>query len=71
MIKPNIGWDRTPEMGANTHPALVAALVELALAAGARRVAVMDHTCNDAAPLLRAQRHRGGRARRPAPTSFT
>lgn len=48
VIKPNIGWDRTPEQGANTHPAVVATLVEMALAAGARRVAVMDHTCNDA-----------------------
>jgi uncharacterized protein (DUF362 family) len=46
-IKPNIGWDRTPELGANTHPEVVAALVTLALEAGAKRVRVMDHTCND------------------------
>lgn len=29
VIKPNIGWDRTPEQAANTNPQVVAALVEL------------------------------------------
>ncbi len=48
VIKPNIGWDKTPEQGACTHPAVVATLVELAFAAGAGEVQVMDHTCNDA-----------------------
>jgi len=48
VIKPNIGWDRPPELGANTHPEIVATLVVLALEAGAKRVRVMDHTCNDA-----------------------
>ena len=48
VLKPNIGWDRTPEQGANTHPEVVAALTRLALEAGARRVVVLDHTCNDA-----------------------
>ncbi len=47
VIKPNIGWDRTPEQGANTHPEVVAALVSLALEAGAKQVKVMDNTCND------------------------
>jgi uncharacterized protein (DUF362 family) len=44
IIKPNATWDRTPEMGANTNPWVVAALVEMCLAAGARKVKVMDHT---------------------------
>jgi uncharacterized protein (DUF362 family) len=48
VIKPNIGWDRPPELGANTHPEVVATLITLALEAGAKRVRVMDHTCNDA-----------------------
>jgi uncharacterized protein (DUF362 family) len=48
VLKPNIGWDRTPEQGANTHPEVVAALTRLALDAGAKRVVVLDHTCNDA-----------------------
>jgi uncharacterized protein (DUF362 family) len=48
VVKPNIGWDRPPELGANTHPEIVAAVVALALEAGAKKVRVMDHTCNDA-----------------------
>ena len=47
VVKPNIGWDRTPEEGANTHPGLVAEIVRQALAAGASRVDVFDHTCNE------------------------
>ena len=48
VVKPNIGWDRTPEQAANTNPAVVAALVELCYKAGASRVNVFDVTCNDA-----------------------
>jgi uncharacterized protein (DUF362 family) len=48
MIKPNIGWDRTPEMAACTNPEVVKALVELAFAAGAKKVTVMDNTTNQA-----------------------
>jgi uncharacterized protein (DUF362 family) len=46
-IKPNIGWDRSPEQAANTNPALVAATVQLCLAAGASQVIVTDISCND------------------------
>jgi len=42
-LKPNISWDSTPELGDDTHPEIVAALVELALKAGAREVVVFDH----------------------------
>lgn len=48
MIKPNIGWDRTPEMAACTNPAVVKALVELTFGAGAKKVIVMDNTTNQA-----------------------
>jgi len=47
VIKPNMGWDRTPELGANTHPLVVRALAELALDAGAARIQVFDRTCNE------------------------
>lgn len=47
VVKPNMGWDRAPEFAANTHPLVVRALVEECLTAGARRVKVFDHTCND------------------------
>lgn len=43
VIKPNISVDyHTPEYAATTNPDVVAALVTLALGAGARRVRVMD-----------------------------
>jgi uncharacterized protein (DUF362 family) len=47
VVKPNVGWDRTPEQGANTHPALVSEMVRHCLAAGASRVVVTDVSCND------------------------
>ncbi len=47
VVKPNIGWDRTPEQAANTHPDVVKALVALALKAGAKQVLVFDRSCND------------------------
>lgn len=47
VIKPNIGWDRSPEQGANTHPMVVRTLAELALDAGAGQVRVFDYTCNE------------------------
>ncbi len=47
VVKPNIGWDRTVELAANTHPEVVRALVELCLEAGAKQVRLFDRTCND------------------------
>ena len=47
VVKPNIGWDRTPEEGANTSPELVGEMIRQALAAGATEVVVFDHTCNN------------------------
>ncbi len=48
VIKPNIGWDRTPEMAACTNPEVVKALVELVLEAGAKKAVVIDNTTNQA-----------------------
>ena len=48
MIKPNIGWDRTPEMAACTNPEVVKALIEMCFGAGAKKVVVMDNTTNQA-----------------------
>jgi uncharacterized protein (DUF362 family) len=47
VIKPNIGWDRTPEQGANTHPEIVKSLVTLCLEAGASQVMVFDRPVNE------------------------
>jgi uncharacterized protein (DUF362 family) len=48
LIKPNIGWDRTPTQAANTDPALVAVLVRACLEAGAAEVIVTDNPVNEA-----------------------
>jgi len=47
LIKPNIGWDRTPEQAANTNPDVVAEIVRQSLGAGAKRVIVTDVSCNE------------------------
>lgn len=47
VIKPNIGWDRTPELAGNTNPQLISALVKKCIEAGASKVTVFDHTCDD------------------------
>jgi len=48
VVKPNIGWDRTPEYAANTNPEVVAELVRLCYGAGAKRVKVFDNPVSDA-----------------------
>ncbi len=50
VVKPNIGWDKTPEMAANTNPILVAEMVKLCLEAGAGEVIVFDQTCDQMQP---------------------
>jgi uncharacterized protein (DUF362 family) len=42
IVKPNIGWVRTPEHAANTHPDVVAEVVRLCLEARPKRVIVCD-----------------------------
>jgi uncharacterized protein (DUF362 family) len=48
VVKPNMAWDRPPEMAANANPAVVRRVVELCLEAGAKKVTVLDNTCHDA-----------------------
>ncbi len=48
LIKPNIGWDRTPNLAACTNPDVVRAVVEMCLDAGAKEVKVLDNPCNPA-----------------------
>jgi uncharacterized protein (DUF362 family) len=47
LIKPNIGWDVIPELGANTNPLLVKRIIEHCFKAGAKEVYVFDHTCDN------------------------
>ena len=48
VVKPNMAWDRTPELAANANPEVVRKVVELCLEAGAKQVKVLDNTCHDA-----------------------
>ncbi|MFH1809476.1 MAG: DUF362 domain-containing protein [Pseudomonadota bacterium] len=48
VIKPNVGWNRLPEQGANTTPEVVAEVVRLVRDAGAARVLVTDVPVNEA-----------------------
>jgi uncharacterized protein (DUF362 family) len=47
VIKPNIGWSQEPQVAANTNPELVKRLVEHCLEAGAAKVWVFDHSCDN------------------------
>ena len=58
VVKPNIGWDRTPEQAANTNPEVVAALVKMAFEAGAQSRPGHGQPLQRSAPLLPAVRHR-------------
>lgn len=46
-IKPNIGWDKVPELAGNTNPKLIVEIIKQCFAAGAKEVTVFDHTCDD------------------------
>ena len=46
VIKPNVGWDVTPERGANTNPRLIGRIAEHCFDAGAGEVVVFDHSCD-------------------------
>lgn len=47
VVKPNIGWDTSPERAANTNPLLIAQIVKHCFNAGAKEVYVFDHTCDN------------------------
>jgi len=47
VVKPNIGWDKVPELAANTNPKLVGEVVRQCLTAGAKEVIVFDNTCDE------------------------
>jgi len=47
VIKPNMAWDRSPEVAANTNPLLIKRIVEHCIRAGADKVYVFDHTTHN------------------------
>ncbi len=76
VIKPNIGWDRTPEQAANTNPQVVVETVRLCLDAGAKRVIVTDVSCNEPrrcfqrSGIADAAQRAGGEVILPDPSRF-
>ncbi|MFH1227946.1 MAG: DUF362 domain-containing protein [Planctomycetota bacterium] len=46
-VKPNIAWERPPELAAETNPEVVATIVKECLKAGAKKVKVFDRPCMD------------------------
>ncbi len=47
VVKPNIGWDVSPERAGNTNPLLVKRIIKHCFDAGAKDVYVFDHTCDN------------------------
>ncbi len=47
VISPNMGWMRTPEQAAATHPDVLRRLVQLCERAGASRITCIDYTLDD------------------------
>jgi uncharacterized protein (DUF362 family) len=43
LIKPNVGFDRPPHLGATTHPEVLRGVIRLCLEAGARKVVITDN----------------------------
>jgi uncharacterized protein (DUF362 family) len=76
LIKPNIGWDRTPEQAANTNPDLVAEVVRQCWQAGAKKVIITDVSCNDPrrcfqrSGIAEAARKEGAEVILPDPDKF-
>ncbi len=76
LVKPNIGWDRTPEQAANTNPDVVAEIIRQCWNAGAKRVIVTDVSCNDPrrcfqrSGIAEAAQQAGAEVRLPDPSMF-
>jgi uncharacterized protein (DUF362 family) len=57
-VKPNVGFDRGPELGATTNPDVVRAVVKLCIEAGARKVIVADNPIENPAACFAKSRIR-------------
>ncbi len=47
VIKANFAWARTPDQACTNNPELLDALIRMIYEAGAKKVAVWDHTCDN------------------------
>ncbi len=75
-VKPNAGFSQPPEIGATTHPDVVAEVVRLCFAAGAKEVRVFDNPieqfekCFAASGIRRAALENGARILQPSKDDF-
>jgi uncharacterized protein (DUF362 family) len=76
VIKPNIAFASSPDLGATTHPDIVGELVRLCRKAGAGRIIVLDNPINDPASCFflsgieKASRDAGAEIIMPTPGQF-
>jgi len=76
LVKPNIGWDRTPKKASNTNPDVVAEIVRQCLDAGAKKVVVTDVSCNEPrrcfqrSGIAEAAQRAGAEVTLPDPSKF-
>ncbi len=76
LIKPNVAFDRSPKLGATTNPDVLAALIRMVRAAGAREVRVADNpiespeSCFVKSGIAAAARQAGAQVFLPSPQSF-
>lgn len=53
-IKPNLAWDTPPSGAANVNPAVLLAVIQLCEKAGASRITVIEHSCDNAAVTFKS-----------------
>ncbi len=76
LVKPNIGFERAPRYGANTHPDVVRSIVRMCFEAGAEQVIVTDNpieapeSCFARSGIRQAALEEGARVRVPAQVHF-
>ena len=67
VVKPNIGWDKVPELAGNTNPKLITEIIKQCFAAGAKDRSQRGHRIRPylrrLAEVLQKQRYRSGRER--------
>lgn len=71
VVKPNIGWDRKPELAATTNPEIVSEVVKMCLEAGAKKVKVFDRSCNTAQRCYESSGIRKAASEAGAEVTFT
>lgn len=76
VIKPNVAFERSPQLGATTNPEVLTALIRLVREAGAEEVRVADNPiespeqCFARSGIQRAALDAGARLYLPAPSDF-